>query len=107
MTDKNTDSAGTRSSGRPDHRPTKQQAARISGDPGVGGLLADPEEAVSKPTHPPKTDPGPPTPDPELPRAHGDWAPNRTWRGQTDTETKAGGKISVRQPVAGLRPEQQ
>jgi hypothetical protein len=36
----------------------------------------------------PKIDLGPPTPDPELPRAHGDWAPNRAWHGQADVKTQ-------------------
>lgn len=52
----------------------------ISGDPGVGGLLADPEE----PAEADKTEhvaTGAPTPDPKLPKAHGDWAPNRPWHG--------------------------
>lgn len=45
----------------------------VPGDPGVGGLLVDPEEPVlpkrrRKPV-------GTPSPDPEPPEAHGDWLP--------------------------------
>jgi hypothetical protein len=69
-----------------------KQAGRVPGDPGVGGLLADPEEAATKPKPSAKTDPGPPTPDPELPNAHGDWAPNRAWRGQAEGKPKRGDK---------------
>ena len=69
-------------------RPPEHDPAKISGDPwtregdpGVGGMLADPLEPVLKPEHAEKVADGPPSPDPPPPEAHGDWAPNRRWLG--------------------------
>jgi hypothetical protein len=45
---------------------------RIFGDPGVGGLLADPL-TPSRPHQGPDPKAGPPSPAPEPPRHHGDW----------------------------------
>jgi hypothetical protein len=91
MTDKN---ANNHSKDGQDRWRPESEPARISGDPGVGGLLADPQEAVSKVTRHPKTNPGPATPDPELPRAHGDWAPTVHGHGQSDNTTKPGDRIT-------------
>lgn len=49
---------------------------RVSGDPGVGGLLSDPLEP-SGPHHDPDPHAGPVSPDPKPPRHHGDWMPPR------------------------------
>jgi hypothetical protein len=62
-------------------KPEMEGDKRIEGDPGVGGVLADPEEPVSKPEHAVEIKDRSPTPDPQPPRAHGDWPPNRAWRG--------------------------
>ena len=45
---------------------------RVYGDPGVGGLLADPQEPA-QPHEEPDPDAGPASPDPDPPRHHGDW----------------------------------
>lgn len=45
---------------------------RIPGDPGVGGLLTDPLAPPGQHEEPDPTA-GPPSPDPEPPRHHGDW----------------------------------
>jgi hypothetical protein len=63
--------------------PSGNNSTTISGDPGIGGLLADPEEPVLKPEHGEKIARGAATPDPEQPSAHGDWAPNRAWHGRS------------------------
>ena len=47
---------------------------RVYGDPGVGGLLSDPLEP-SESHQEPDPNTGPPSPDPEPPRHHGDWMP--------------------------------
>lgn len=52
--------------------PSKARDARVFGDPGVGGLLADPL-SPSRPHHEPDPDAGPPSPDPKPPRHHGNW----------------------------------
>ena len=48
----------------------------VQGDPGVGGLMADPLAPAAKHDQP---DPaaGPPSSDPEKPRHHGDWLPTQ------------------------------
>lgn len=61
-------------------RPATDTPTGVNGDPGVGGLLADPQQSVSKAERRGKTPTGAPSPDPEPPKAHGDWAPNRSWR---------------------------
>jgi hypothetical protein len=48
----------------------------LPGDPGVGGLLSDPL-TPSRPHKAPDPAAGPPSPDPEPPRHHGDWMPPR------------------------------
>lgn len=45
---------------------------RVFGDPGVGGLLADPL-TPSRPHDEPDPKAGPPSPDPDPPRNHGNW----------------------------------
>lgn len=52
----------------------------IPGDPGVGGLMADPQEPDDRPKTRPRPA-GSPSADPEPPRAHGDWLPNHAWKG--------------------------
>lgn len=89
MTDDSTNTDTGQDDGR-NQRRAAGQAAAISGDPGIGALLADPEEAVAAVTRHPKPSPGPPTPDPALPHAHGDWAPNRAWHGQTHNKNESG-----------------
>lgn len=67
------DRSAMQNDGRPD-----AEDARIPGDPGVGGLLSDPRKPPHAHDHP---DPaaGPPSPDPEPPRDHGDWTiPRKT-----------------------------
>jgi hypothetical protein len=75
--------SNTTTAKRPDvvDRPRAVAQTDIDGDPGVGGLLADPEEAVTKVAHRRKIAANTPSPDPEPPEAHGDWPPNRAWRG--------------------------
>jgi hypothetical protein len=92
MIDKHADKSSH--AGKGQTRRSRESVERIHGDPGVGGLLANPEEPVAKPKLPPKSNLGPPTPDPELPRAHGDWAPNRAWHGQAGDKAKPGDKIT-------------
>jgi len=89
MTDKSTDTGIGQNHGR-NHRRAAEQAAAVSGDPGVGALLADPEEAVSTMKRRPNSSPGSPTPDPALPHAHGDWAPNRAWHGHPSKRNESG-----------------
>jgi hypothetical protein len=80
MTDSNTATAKTRKA-KTDRR-SAIETSGTNGDPGVGGLLADPQAAVStKVGRHSKVPVGPLSPDPEPPKAHGDWAPNRAWRG--------------------------
>jgi hypothetical protein len=54
-------------------------AEKISGDPGVGGLLADPEDggktAPALPARQPNSARA--TPDPVPPEKHHDWSPNK------------------------------
>jgi hypothetical protein len=52
---------------------------KISGDPGVGGLLADPEDAgKTVPDLPSRQKAGDqPTADPAPPEQHRDWPPNK------------------------------
>lgn len=73
----------------PDNDPADSQSDRdltkVNGDPGVGGLLADPLEAASKSGNENVPASGQPSPDPEPPKAHGDWAPNRTSRDSKKT----------------------
>lgn len=45
---------------------------RVYGDPGVGGLLADPQEPA-QPHEEPDPEAGPASPDPQPPHHHGDW----------------------------------
>ena len=80
MTDSNTPTVKTRKA-KTDYRSAIEASTGACGDPGVGGLLADPQETVSKVGRHSKVPVGPPSPDPGPPRAHGDWAPNRPWRG--------------------------
>jgi len=47
---------------------------RISGDPGVGGILADPL-GPAKHHENPDPDGGPPSHDPAPPKHHGEWMP--------------------------------
>jgi hypothetical protein len=48
----------------------------VDGDPGVGGLIADPLASPAPHGNPgPKE--GPPSPDPAPPDHHGDWMPTR------------------------------
>lgn len=54
------------------HEARKQPMNRVFGDPGVGGLLADPL-TTSRPHDNPDPNAGPPSPDPEPPRHHGNW----------------------------------
>ena len=61
--------------------PPEKDLTDISGDPGVGALLADPDSPVIKTAASKNPEDGPPSPDPEQPTSHGDWAPNRSWRG--------------------------
>ena len=51
-------------------------APRLSGDPGVGGLLADP---LASDASRDEIDPGAgaPSPDPRPPQQHLDWSPNK------------------------------
>lgn len=49
-----------------------ERLSRVSGDPGVGGLLADPL-TPSRPHDEPDPRAGPPSPDPAPPRHHGNW----------------------------------
>ena len=65
-----------------DTKPGKDEEQRtVSGDPGVGGLLADPLASDSSRD---EIDPGAgaPTADPAPPRQHHDWSPNK----QPDTD---------------------
>jgi hypothetical protein len=57
--------------------PSDKDLTRIKGDPGVGGLLPDPEEPAPLRQSTRKVADGPPSPDPAPPKAHGDWSPNR------------------------------
>lgn len=63
---------------RPKSR-TDDSSGRIEGDPGVGGMLADPEEAGSNaPALPRRPAKGKnPSADPAPPRSHRDWSPNK------------------------------
>jgi len=58
------------------HHPDTTQGgeASVSGDPGVGGILADP---LATPTDHEQPDPeaGPPSPNPSPPKHHGEWMP--------------------------------
>ncbi|MDB5523443.1 MAG: hypothetical protein JWM58_1206 [Rhizobium sp.] len=56
----------------------------VNGDPGVGGLLADPLEPTATSDKDDTSVSGVPSPDPEQPEAHGDWSPNRPWRDPTE-----------------------
>jgi hypothetical protein len=47
---------------------------RVTGDPGVGGILADPL-APSKDHEQPDPGSAPPSPDPAPPKHHGEWMP--------------------------------
>jgi hypothetical protein len=62
-----------------DERPGPSGLADIQGDPGAGGLLADPQAPVA-----PRVQRGHAagltSPDPELPKAHGDWLPTHKSR---------------------------
>jgi len=49
-----------------------ERLERLFGDPGVGGLLADPL-TPSRRHDEPDASAGPPSPDPEPPRHHGNW----------------------------------
>lgn len=54
------------------------------GDPGVGGLLADPQAPAVPHAHR-RRPAGNASPDPEPPKAHGDWLPTHKSRGASDT----------------------
>jgi len=55
-------------------RPAASDIPDIQGDPGVGGLLADPQ-APAVPRAQRLGRIAPASPDPEPPRMHGDWLP--------------------------------
>lgn len=55
----------------------KKDQRRVSGDPGVGGLLADPLEP-SAPHAEPEPGSANPSPEPAPPRHHGDWRPTKS-----------------------------
>jgi hypothetical protein len=54
--------------------PKTSEDDRVSGDPGVGGILADPLEP-SKEHDNPDPEAAPPSPDPAPPEHHGEWMP--------------------------------
>ena len=56
----------------PEPKPSAE--GRVSGDPGVGGILADPL-APSKDHDKPDPKAGSPCPDPVAPKHHGKWMP--------------------------------
>lgn len=55
-------------------QPAQSGLPDIHGDPGVGGLLADPQVPAAPRTQRPAAA-GSASPDPEPPKAHGDWLP--------------------------------
>jgi len=54
--------------------PKASSGDRISGDPGVGGILADPLKPSERHDEPDPKE-GPPSHDPEPPEQHGEWMP--------------------------------
>ena len=74
--------------------------ARIPGDPGVGGLLSDPQKRPHPHDHP---DPaaGPPSPDPEPPRHHGDWTMPRKMAGRMTPSARLA-SITRRKSLSGM-----
>ena len=57
----------------------KDDPRQVEGDPGVGGLLADPQEPGRKAPSLPQRPDGkrPISSDPSPPRDHHDWSPNK------------------------------
>jgi len=62
-------------------RPAASDILDIQGDPGVGGLLADPQ-APAVPRAQQCLETAPASPDPEPPRMHGDWLPTHKSHGR-------------------------
>lgn len=69
---------------------TDDANVHVTGDPGVGGLIADPRDAGEK-RAPPGVKGKAPSPDPEPPKAHGDWMPTKTGTGENEGGKKPGG----------------